>query len=535
MVAALGGALAAPAAAAAPAPAGGLPQKAPMVLPGDGAALRASASGSGWIVAGRPGASTDRLAKRFGARASLPQAGIYRIGASAARDFAGALRAAGRLTFAEPDARATRSAFPSDPLTPRQSWLNPIVDPQLDPPAVTPDSPVLAVLDAQADFTHPEFSAGGNLTTTDPGAPVTEAHGTAVAGVAGAPDDERGIVGLWPGMRVRVVPNEVECSSIVSSVNQAVKDKVSVINMSYGFAEDVCFAHLVATQFAFGQGIVPVAAAGNEFDQGNPPSRPATDPHVVTVAAVDDDLSSAYFSNENDAIDLSAPGVDVLTTVPKNFDEDATKDGYQKLPGTSFSAPMVAAAAAWVRAVRPDLTNFQTAEALRDSARDLGPPGWERRFGHGLLDVGRALTVEKSRQDPLEPNDDVEWVNGRRFATDPPIFATRDVKRTVIARLDRMEDPSDVYRVRFPARGRLRVRVKPLFGDAHLEVFESRARTVYSGRARIGRSSKPGSRVETLTLTNPAASAASIFVHVYPTSRGNQLDAGYRLEVSRLP
>jgi len=505
-----------------------------MVLPGDGAALRASASGSGWIVAGRPGAATDRMAKRFGARDSLPQAGIYRIGAGAARDFADALRAAGLLTFAEPDARATRAAFPSDPLTPRQSWLTPIVKPELDPPAVTPDSPVLAVLDAQADFTHPEFFAGGNITSTDPKAPVTEAHGTAVAGVAGAPDDGRGIVGLWPGMRVKVVPNEVECSSIVNSVNRAVKEKVSVINMSYGFSEGTCFSHLVATQFAFGQGIVPVAAAGNEFDQGNPPSRPATDPHVVTVAAVDDDLSSAYFSNENDAIDVSAPGVGVLTTVPKAFDEDGTKDGYQKLPGTSFSAPMVAAAAAWVRAVRPDLTNFQTAEALRDSARDLGQPGWERRFGYGLLDVARALTVEKSRQDPLEPNDDVEWVDGRRFATDAPIFAERDVKRTVIARLDKMEDPADVYRVSFPARGRLRVRVKPIFGDAHLEVFERRARTVYSERARIARSRKTGSRAETITLTNNGSSGTSVYVNVYVNPRTSQLDAGYRLEVSRV-
>ena len=98
-------------------------------------------------------------------------------------------------------------------------------------------------------------------------------------------------------------------------------------------------------------GVTLVAAAGNEFDEGNPLEFPASLPHVITVAALTPEDKSAFFSNENAAIDLGAPGVGILTAVPVAYDtEDGTADGYQGVSGTSFAAPMVAAAAAWVRA-----------------------------------------------------------------------------------------------------------------------------------------------------------------------------------------
>src|SRR6185503_18406059 len=133
----------------------------------------------------------------------------------------------------------------------------------------------------------------------------------------------------------------------------------------------------IAIQFAVARGIVPVAAAGNEFDQGNPPEFPASLPHVLTVAAVGPDGKSSYFSNANTAVDLSAPGEQVMTAVPPALDGDGTKDGYELQSGTSFSAPMVAAAVAWVKAVRPTLSGDQLTQAVRLSASDLGNPGWD--------------------------------------------------------------------------------------------------------------------------------------------------------------
>ena len=69
--------------------------------------------------------------------------------------------------------------------------------------------------------------------------------------------------------------------------------------MSYGFPGGGCFSHYIATQQAFGEDVVSVAAAGNEYAEGNPADdRPATDPHVITVGALNPDLSSSYFQCE---------------------------------------------------------------------------------------------------------------------------------------------------------------------------------------------------------------------------------------------
>ena len=101
-----------------------------------------------------------------------------------------------------------------------------------------------------------------------------------------------------------------------------------MINMSYG-SQALCYTEYVALQLAVARGIVPVAAAGNEFAEGNPLEFPASLPHVLTVAAVGRDLQPSYFSNANAAIDLSAPGEGIMTAVPPAHDGDGVADGYE--------------------------------------------------------------------------------------------------------------------------------------------------------------------------------------------------------------
>ena len=85
--------------------------------------------------------------------------------------------------------------------------------------------------------------------------------------------------------------------------------------MSYGSASR-CTAEERQIQRAVKAGAVPVAAAGNEFQQGNPPEFPASLPHVLTVSATDPDDKPTGFSNESAAVDLAAPGIGILTAVP---------------------------------------------------------------------------------------------------------------------------------------------------------------------------------------------------------------------------
>ena len=65
-------------------------------------------------------------------------------------------------------------------------------------------SPLIALVDARLDETHPEFQ-GGNVSTLG-GLPLTNLHGTATAAVAAAPKNNIGILGVWPGARALNVP-----------------------------------------------------------------------------------------------------------------------------------------------------------------------------------------------------------------------------------------------------------------------------------------------------------------------------------------
>ncbi|HWM08069.1 MAG TPA: S8 family serine peptidase, partial [Solirubrobacteraceae bacterium] len=339
---------ASPAAADPPAP--------PMTLPGDAAAARLPAAPGTWIVGARPGAASERLGRRFGAeRLGL---GGYVIARQRARAFARALERRGLLVYAQADTLAERhQAVPGDPLTTTPyDWRSLVVDPALTPPPVAADSPLIALVDAQLDITHPEWQ-GGNTATISQFA-VTDAHGTATASVAAAPVNGVGIAGVWPGARALNVPlpEAITCARSANQIQTAIQRGAAVINMSYG-SPSPCYPEYVNLQFAVARGIVPVAAAGNEFAEGNPLEFPASLPHVLTVAAVGPDLSSSYFSNTSAAIDLSAPGQDVMTAIPPSLDGDG--NGYVAQDGTSFAAPMVAAAVAWVRAARPELSADQ--------------------------------------------------------------------------------------------------------------------------------------------------------------------------------
>ncbi len=503
----------------------------PMALPGDAAAASAGAAAPGtWIVGARPGAPARALAQRFGAE-WLGEGG-YVLSRSRARAFAAALERRGLLVYAQPDtyAEPLQRAVGQDPLSvPPDAWRDVVADPALAPPAVTPESPLIALIDAQLDATHPEF-AGGN-TTTVPTFGVTNSHGTATASVAAAPINGVGIVGVWPGARAvnLPLPEDIRCSDSARQIRAAVKAGAAVINMSYG-ATSPCFPEYVALQRAVAAGIVPVAAAGNEFAEGNPPEFPASLPHVVTVAAVGPDLRSSAFSNTGPAIDLSAPGVNIMTAVPPGLDADGTPDGWERQSGTSFSAPMVSAALAWVRAARPDLTPDQVAQAVRLSAQDPEGDGWQPDTGFGVLSVGAALAFAPPPPDPSEPNDDIVWVDGRALGKPNPLIYRGGKATVVSALLDAFEDPADVYRIRVKPRRRAQISANPGGNDdVALYAFPRKAKRVSS--RPLTRSAKRGKRTERITLRNRGSRAKTYYVAVEVQPGARDLDASYRLRV----
>ena len=357
-----------------------------------------------WLVGATPGAASAKIADRYGARHS--GLGNYVVERSRAKALAGDLEKAGLLLYAQANTiLKTKQTVPDDPLSsPPNAWRAKVAPQTFMPPAVAPTSPLIALVDAAADATHPEW-AGGNFSTI-PGVPVTSSHGTATAAVAAAPLNGVGILGVWPSARALNVPlpvapgteGGITCASSGEAIGKAIQAGAAVIIMSYG-SPSRCAAEWVQLYFGIAKGIIPVAAAGNEFQEGNPLKFPASLPHVVTVAATTPDDRSAIFSNANTAVDLSAPGVGILTAVPPALDTDGVQDGYQAMDGTSFSAPMVSAAMAWVRAARPELTPDRVVEAIKRSATDVvapdgvNRPGWDPLTGFGVLNVGAALQI----------------------------------------------------------------------------------------------------------------------------------------------
>jgi len=161
-----------------------------------------------WLVGAKPGRESAQIARRFGAKHfGFPQTGGYKVARSSARAFADALKAERLLVYAQANVyRKPLQAVPDDPLSgPPNDWRRLVADPALAPPPVTPQSPLIALVDAAADMTHPEWTGDPNVATL-PGTLVTDSHGTATMSVAVAPQNAIGILGVWPGARALNVP-----------------------------------------------------------------------------------------------------------------------------------------------------------------------------------------------------------------------------------------------------------------------------------------------------------------------------------------
>jgi subtilisin family serine protease len=373
----------------------------------------------------------------------------------------------------------------TDPLQAQEWWLAAVGADQTTPPG--PGVP-LTIVDAGTDPGHPEFIGRPNTvflnsqTVTGPG----EFHGTFVASIAAAPANGVGIVGVYPDATLQLfdaspVPDQIRDDEAIAGIQEAAQTCPGVISLSFGGVEtDPVLEDAILT--AYHNGCLIVAAAGNGGLIGNPTTYPAAWPHVLTVAATDNSSQVTTFSTAGPTVDLAAPGLDIIGAVPLAYDPS----GYEEGNGTSYAAPIVAAAAAWIWTVRPTLTVTQLADVLRQSARDIGAPGFDSSAGWGLLDIPAALAAPTPSSDTGEPNDDVDQVKPRRLfeAGEPPL--TSSVKASVrsAGSLDQAEDPRDVYRIWVPANKTVRVSASG-GGAAAARIWGPQTLTVNEGvRAR---------------------------------------------------
>jgi Subtilase family len=165
--------------------------------------------------------------------------------------------------------------------------------------------------------------------------------------------------------------------ALVKALDWMAAKGVPVINVSLAGPRNPVVAATIERLAKRGHLIV--AAAGNDGPAA-PPVFPGAYAGVVAVTAVDASRQVYRYANRGNYIDFSAIGVNVPSIDPRGTLTTAT--------GTSFAAPVVAARLA-ERMAKPDPAIARTLIAdLEKKARDLGPPGRDGIFGHGLIDGG---------------------------------------------------------------------------------------------------------------------------------------------------
>jgi len=183
----------------------------------------------------------------------------------------------------------------------------------------------VCIIDSGYSMQHEDLQDSGVTTSPDSGTgdPLVDGcgHGSHVAGTIAALNNGAGVLGVIPTGTlnlhiVKVFGNTCSwtySSTLVNAANKCRDNGANVISMSLGGSfksrtEEMAFRDL------YNQGILSVAAAGNAGS--NQKSYPASYPSVVSVAAIDSNQVVADFSQKNDQVELAAPGVGVLSTVP---------------------------------------------------------------------------------------------------------------------------------------------------------------------------------------------------------------------------
>ncbi len=297
----------------------------------------------------------------------------------------------------------------------------------------------IAVVDSGADFSAPDLAAkahqafdvhSGGTDVRDP-----NGHGTFVASLAaGSSSNREGIAGFGGAAKLLIVKAD-DGDGTFSDVDEAigivyaVDHGAQIINLSLG-GPTSSDTERNAIAYAAAHGVLLIAAAGNDGQNGNPVEYPAAllqpngsspaDRIGLSVGASTMLGGRAPFSSFGSYLSLVAPGVDVLgalsstasTAVFQPVRISGSLHGrYGLASGTSFAAPQVSGAAALVWAANPTLSAADVATILEQTASGNG--AWTPEVGFGVLDVAAAVARASGR--PLVSIDGVRTATGVRL------------------------------------------------------------------------------------------------------------------------
>lgn len=245
--------------------------------------------------------------------------------------------------------------------------------------------------------------------TTDPAGDGTS-HGTETAGLIGAIGNN-GVGTAAISQNVSILPLQVIDDSgsgysdaVANAIYYAVAQGVDIINMSLGTSGNDPIVE-EAVDYAHAHDVVVVAAAGNCGNAGATGpcagqargyiTFPASYDKVIAVGATDVNSARASFSSYGPRLDVVAPGSGTIVS-PTWVNGNGTTAYATSLYGTSYASPIVASSVALIKSLRPNSTvDDIRALIMADTTKLSGMSGsfYSTSYGHGLLNIGQAITV----------------------------------------------------------------------------------------------------------------------------------------------
>lgn len=252
----------------------------------------------------------------------------------------------------------------------------------------------IAVIDHGTEYSHQDLQARYTTTKgydfldgdTDPiPGSTSENHGTHCSGVAAATiNNGLGIAGVSNShlysLRVGNATT-LNTPACVNAIQWCADNNINIVSMSWGNTVLVAEIDNVC-RHADSAGCLLISATGNAGT--TPMNYPAKLSQVMAVGAIDSANQRAQFSNYGAEMELVAPGVNIISTIP--FGQ--YQAGWQ---GTSEACPQVSGAAALVWSANQTLTNHEVRAILDSTAADLGTAGWDQYYGYGKPNVYAAV------------------------------------------------------------------------------------------------------------------------------------------------